>query len=65
MDHFDSVRGGSVLHCHVDHFCIDNRKGKRYPVDEELRKRDRRIKELEEENAILKKAMAIFAKDGK
>jgi len=49
----------------VDHFCIDNRKGKRYPVDEELRKRDRRIKELEEENAILKKAMAIFAKDGK
>ena len=40
-------------------------KGKRYPVDEELRKRDRRIKELEEENAILKKAMAIFAKDGK
>jgi transposase-like protein len=25
----------------------------------------KRIKDLEEENAILKKAMAIFAKDGK
>jgi transposase-like protein len=25
----------------------------------------KRIKELEEENAILKKAMSIFAKDGK
>ena len=40
-------------------------KGKLYPADEAVRKRDKRIKELEEENAILKKAMSIFAKDGK
>ena len=40
-------------------------KGNLHPVDEEFRKRDKRIKVLEEENAILKKAMSIFAKDGK
>lgn len=40
-------------------------KGNLYPPDEAVRKRDKRIKELEEENAILKKAMSIFAKDGK
>jgi len=40
-------------------------QGKLHPADEEVRKRDKRIKELEEENAILKKAMHIFAKDGK
>ncbi len=40
-------------------------KGNLHPVDEEVRKRDKRIKDLEEENAILKKAMSIFAKDGK
>jgi len=31
----------------------------------QIYKRDKHIKELEEENAILKKAMSIFAKDGK
>ena len=40
-------------------------KGYLRPVDEEIRQREKRIKELEEENAILKKAMTIFAKDGK
>jgi len=40
-------------------------KGNLHPADEAVRKRDKRIKELEEENAILKKAMSIFAKDGK
>jgi len=40
-------------------------KGNLHPVDEEARKREKRIKDLEEENAILKKAMSIFAKDGK
>jgi transposase len=40
-------------------------KGKLHPANEAIRKKDKRIKELEEENAILKKAMSIFAKDGK
>jgi transposase len=40
-------------------------KGKLHPADEEVRKRDKRIRDLEEENAILKKAMSIFAKDGR
>jgi len=40
-------------------------KGNLYPADEEVRRREQRIKELEEENAILKKAMAIFAKGGR
>lgn len=40
-------------------------KGNLYPATEAVRKKDKRIKELEEENAILKKAMSIFAKDGK
>ncbi len=40
-------------------------KGKLHPEDEEIRKLKKRNKDLEEENAILKKAMAIFAKDGK
>lgn len=40
-------------------------KGNRHAVDEEMRKNRKRIKDLEEENAILKKAMTIFAKDGK
>jgi transposase len=35
--------------------------GKLRPEDEELRKLKRRIADLEEENAILKKAAAIFA----
>jgi len=33
------------------------------PKDKEVRDYERRIKDLEEENAILKKAAAIFAKD--
>lgn len=40
-------------------------KGNLHPADEEVHRRDKRIKELEEENAILKKAMTVFAKDGK
>ena len=40
-------------------------KGNLHPADEEIRKKQKRIDELEEENAILKKAMNIFAKDGK
>ena len=40
-------------------------KGKLHPCDEEVRAKDKLIKELKEENAILKKAMTIFAKDGK
>jgi transposase len=38
-------------------------KGNLYPADEEIRRREQRIKELEEENAILKKAMAIVCHD--
>ena len=34
-------------------------KGNLHPADEAVRKRDMRIKELEEENAIFKKAMSI------
>ena len=40
-------------------------KGKLHPADEELRQRKKKIKDLEEENLILKKAMAIFTKGGK
>ena len=40
-------------------------KGNLHPADEIVRKKDQRIKELEEENAISKKAMHIFAKDEK
>ncbi len=40
-------------------------KGNLRPADDEARKMQRKIKDLEEENAILKKAMAIFAKGGK
>lgn len=40
-------------------------KGKQHPADEEMRKIKRRIQDLEQENAILKKAMHIFAKDVK
>lgn len=40
-------------------------KGKLHPEDEEIRKLKKRNKDLEEENAILKKAMGIFAKDGR
>lgn len=40
-------------------------KGNLHPLDDEIRKKQKRIKQLEEENAILKKAMTIFAKDGK
>lgn len=39
--------------------------GKLRPEDEELRQLKRRIADLEEENAILKKATAIFAKHQK
>jgi transposase len=40
-------------------------KGRLHPADEELRQMKKAIKDLEEENLILKKAMAIFTKDGK
>lgn len=40
-------------------------KGNLHPADDEKRKMKNKIKDLEEENAILKKAMAIFAKDEK
>ncbi len=40
-------------------------KGKLHPADEELRQMKKTIKDLEEENLILKKAMAIFTKDRK
>lgn len=40
-------------------------KGHLRPEDEELRKLKKKLADLEEENAILKKAMAIFAKPGK
>ena len=39
--------------------------GKLRPEDEEIRKLKRRIADLEEENAILKKATAIFARHQK
>lgn len=37
-------------------------KGKLRPEDEELRKLKKRMADLEEENAILKKAICIFTK---
>jgi transposase len=37
-------------------------KGRLKPADEELRRLQRQCVDLQEENAILKKAMAIFAK---
>ncbi len=40
-------------------------RGKLHPADEELRQMKKTIRDLEEENLILKKAMAIFTKDGK
>jgi transposase len=40
-------------------------KGHMKPDEEEARRLQRRIKELEEENAILKKAAAYFAKNSK
>jgi transposase len=40
-------------------------KGYLHPADEELRQMKKQLKGLEEENAILKKAMAIFTRDGK
>ncbi len=40
-------------------------KGNLHPEDKEKRDMKRRIKDLEEENLILKKAMAIFSRDGK
>lgn len=40
-------------------------KGHLHPADEEVRQIKKKLKDLEEENAILKKAMAIFARDGK
>lgn len=39
--------------------------GKLRPEDEEIRQLKRRLADLEEENAILKKATAIFAKHQK
>jgi transposase len=40
-------------------------KGKLYLADEELRQMKKKIKDVEEENLILRKAMAIFIKGGK
>jgi len=40
-------------------------KGKLKPPDQEMRDLQRKVKDLEEENAILKKAAAIFAKHQK
>lgn len=40
-------------------------KGNLHPADEEQREMKRKIKDLEEENLILKKAMAIFSRDGR
>ena len=40
-------------------------KGNLTPEDEERRKMLKRVQDLEEENAILKKAMGIFSKDAR
>lgn len=40
-------------------------KGNLHPADKEIRDMKKKIKDLEEENLILKKAMAIFSRDGK
>lgn len=40
-------------------------KGKLRPEDQELKDMKKKIRDLEEENAILKKAMAIFSRDAK
>jgi transposase len=40
-------------------------KGKLRPEDEEIRKMKKRMADLEEENAILKKAICIFTKPEK
>lgn len=40
-------------------------KGKLHPEDDEMRRLKRKIADLEEENAILKKAAAIFARPQK
>ena len=40
-------------------------KGNLHPADEELRQMKKKMRDLEEENLILKKAMAIFTKNGK
>jgi len=40
-------------------------KGKLRPADAEQKRLEKEIKDLKEENAILKKAMAIFSRDAK
>lgn len=40
-------------------------KGKLRPADAEQKRLEKEIKDLKEENAILKKAMAIFSRDVK
>jgi len=40
-------------------------KGNLKPEDAELKEMKKKLRDLEEENAILKKAMAIFSRDAK
>jgi transposase len=60
----------NTLHRWMDEYALDRNQafpgsGHQRPEDQAFRELQKRIRDLEEENAILKKAMHIFAKDRK